>query len=228
MYGLNVAQLVLTILLLAIGFIQRDDLDWFHLRYILDVAALSVWQTIFTSVTTPQYFWKYILIGPGILTTMVMIPLLGHVYKAKLQASLEKLPQCYDRSHLDVCVPIGWTIYGLLLVFLSFTAALNTYESKSTTKWGWILRLSAWPAWGILAFMTVPIIFLILEVSWMFLDDNAFRPLLDPAEAKWELGQIVVFGTSLSSSALAFFFAFEVNRTSTNLSVCVSTNKGEH
>jgi hypothetical protein len=210
MYGMNIFQLIYTIALLSIGF--HKDLDWFHLRYILDVAALSGWQTVFTAVVIPNYFCTYILAGPLTLAVMVMLPMLGDsVYKNKLDTALATLPQCFDRKIRDVCTPVAWKIFIVLCVYLALTLGLNVRKSAPSTPWKICFRLSLCPWWLIIGFITPAVVVVVIETIMMFNDDAAFRPLLDPAEASWELGQIMTLVASVSGSALAFFSVFNIN-----------------
>jgi hypothetical protein len=45
----------------------------------------------------------------------------------------------------------------------------------------------------------------------MFNDDAAFRPLLDPAETGWGLGQIMTLVAGVAGSALAIFIILDIN-----------------
>jgi hypothetical protein len=67
--------------------------------------------------------------------------------------------------------------------------------------------------------MAVPVFSVGLEVVWMFLDDDAWRPLLDPDETRLGFSQILILSASLAASTWAFYSIFDVNGMPTKLSV---------
>jgi hypothetical protein len=209
--NLNIAQNAIIIVLLAFCLSKKDALDWLHLRYAADAGALSAWQTIFTAIAIPKYLAKYVLVGPSIALVMVMTLLLGMVVKTKLTTSIKDLPQCYSPEILSTFSRWQLIFYVGLLVFLLLTLCLNGRESQPSGKFAWIWRMGSWPTWGIFVYIALPAVILAVEITFMFADEKGFRPLLDPAEQSWALGQVLTLAAAAFACFLAAFGAFKCN-----------------
>jgi len=169
MYSLNKAQLIAAIAIMVIVWDYKDSFDWLHFGYMLHIVGVSMWQTIFTAVAIPQYYWKRPEIGLGALASVVIMAHLEFVYQAKFFETVDALPKCYDEHAIEVfraCVRGAIKIYAVLLFFLVLTALLNMCTPKTNTKsrWSWTLRLSSWPIWGIVLFILGPLVGLLLEL----------------------------------------------------------------
>lgn len=216
-YSLSLAQLLFANAFMVYAWIHRDGIDWFHFGYVLHIAALSMWQTIFAAVAIHRYLWRYPLVALGVAGALVMMPILELIYIAKFHQTANTLPHCYDalaRSIFGGCVWYAFIIYGLLVTFLFLTAVLNQHgvECNPTTRRSWFSRLSSWPVWAIVLLLSVPTCVLALQLVFMFSDINRIRPWIDRAGSRMDLGQTLILAIAIGTVVMAAFNASGLNR----------------
>ncbi|KAL2076092.1 hypothetical protein VTL71DRAFT_1035 [Oculimacula yallundae] len=182
----NTYQLAIGIVYLLITLTKIGDVDFFHLRFLLDISmfcALSknVSHTINMIVTVqsrPRPLWSHITIWIEYLLSLVfaiLFTITGILYRSKINGTLASYPNCYDRRFMTKSFEI-FVAFSILSVW----TCLIPYSIICYCRYRhiWIL---------VLGFLTPALIILLGVFS--FLDYSAVEKVFMESEAEWSIGQ---------------------------------------
>ncbi|PVH68860.1 hypothetical protein DL98DRAFT_192060 [Cadophora sp. DSE1049] len=182
----NTYQLAIGIAYLLMTLTETDDVDFFHLRFLLDISmfcALSknVSHTINMIVaiqSRPRPLWSHITIWIEYLLSLVFAILFiitGILYRSKINGTLASHPNCYDRRFktrsFDIFV--AFSILGVWTCLIPYSIICYCRYRHI-----WVL---------VLGFLTPALIILLGVFS--FLDYSAVKKIFTESEAEWSIGQ---------------------------------------
>lgn len=202
--GLNLVQLVNSVVMLTTVWQQREETSWVHLRFLIDTTGCAAWAVLFTVLACPGYLHSSPLIIPGLL---VVLPLSGLVMSemfTKMQIAVDMgcvepqaLPQYISGfSIVSGIITLLFIIFGVY----DFSNKLNLdHERFEQHKWI-LLPLVAFSATG-----------LTLELVWQYIDYSDLNHLFKSTEDVWSFSQKVQIGLISAGAGQAIWVGSDLD-----------------